>query len=95
MERIYSVHLNSVEFENESFLIANFTDITELEYARELAIASEKAKSEFMANMSHEIRTPMNGIIGFTDLLFKSDLDTKQRQFTEYIKNSTTVLLDM
>ena len=95
MERIYSVHLNSVEFENENFLIANFTDITELEYARELAIASEKAKSEFMANMSHEIRTPMNGIIGFTDLLFKSDLDAKQRQFTEYIKNSTTVLLDI
>jgi len=95
MERIYSVHVNSVEFENENFLIASFTDITELEYARELAIASEKAKSEFMANMSHEIRTPMNGIIGFTDLLFKSNLDTKQRQFTEYIKNSTTVLLDI
>jgi len=95
MERIYSVHINSVKFENENFLIANFTDITELEYARELAIASEKAKSEFMANMSHEIRTPMNGIIGFTDLLFKSNLDAKQRQFTEYIKNSTNVLLDI
>ncbi len=70
-------------------------DITELEYARELAIASEKAKSEFMANMSHEIRTPMNGIIGFTDLLFRSNLDEKQREFTEYIKNSTNVLLDI
>ncbi len=49
MERIYGVYINSVEFESENFLIANFTDITELEYARELAIASEKAKSEFMA----------------------------------------------
>ncbi len=94
-ERIYSVHINRVEFEDEELMIANFTDITELEYAREIAIASEKAKSEFMANMSHEIRTPMNGIVGFTDLLFKSNLEPKQRQFTEYIKNSTTVLLDI
>ncbi len=94
-ERIYSVHINRVEFEDEKLMIANFTDITELEYAREVAIASEKAKSEFMANMSHEIRTPMNGIVGFTDLLFKSNLEPKQRQFTEYIKNSTTVLLDI
>ena len=94
-ERIYSVHINKVAFEDEELMIANFTDITELEYAREIAIASEKAKSEFMANMSHEIRTPMNGIVGFTDLLFKSNLEPKQRQFTEYIKNSTKVLLDI
>jgi PAS domain S-box-containing protein len=95
LERIYSVHINCVEFEDEELMIANFTDITELEYAREIAIASERAKSEFMANMSHEIRTPMNGIIGFTDLLFKSNLEPKQRQFTEYIRNSTRVLLDI
>ncbi len=94
-ERIYSVHIKAIEFENKNLLIVNFTDITELEHAREMAIASEKAKSEFMANMSHEIRTPMNGIIGFTDLLFKSNLDPKQRQFTEYIKNSTNLLLDI
>ncbi len=94
-ERIYSVHIKAIEFEDENLMIINFTDITELEHAREMAIASERAKSEFMANMSHEIRTPMNGIIGFTDLLFKSDLTPKQRQFTEYIKNSTNLLLDI
>ena len=94
-ERIYSVHIRAIEFEDESLMIINFSDITELEYAREMAVASERAKSEFMANMSHEIRTPMNGIIGFTDLLFKSNLNPKQRQFTEYIKNSTNLLLDI
>ncbi|MCH9739520.1 MAG: PAS domain S-box protein, partial [Epsilonproteobacteria bacterium] len=93
VELIFSVHLKSVAFEDDEFVIASFTDITELEHARELAITSEKAKSEFMANMSHEIRTPMNGIVGFTDLLFKSNLTPKQKQFTEYIKNSTSILL--
>jgi len=93
LERIFSIHLKSVSFDEGNFIIISFTDITELEYAREIAEASEKAKSEFMANMSHEIRTPMNGIVGFTDLLFKSDLTRKQKQFTEYIKNSTSILL--
>jgi len=93
LERIFSVHLKSVSFNDDNIIISSFTDITELEYAREMAEASEKAKSEFMANMSHEIRTPMNGIVGFTNLLLKSKLEGKQRQFTEYIQNSTTVLL--
>ena len=92
-ELIFSVHLKRVEFDEGKFVIASFDDITEVEYARVMAEASEKAKSEFMANMSHEIRTPMNGIVGFTDLLFKSELTHKQRQFTEYLKNSTNILL--
>ncbi|CAA6822544.1 MAG: Unknown protein [uncultured Sulfurovum sp.] len=95
LERIFTVNLKSVAFDDENFVIASFTDITELEYAREMAEASEKAKSEFMANMSHEIRTPMNGIVGFTNLLSKSNLTPKQRQFTQYIQGSTSILLQI
>ena len=35
---------------------------------------ANKAKSEFLANMSHEIRTPLNSVIGFTELLKKTQL---------------------
>ena len=74
-KKTFSVLLKAIAFEDEEFIIASFTDITELECAREIAEASERAKSEFMANMSHEIRTPMNGIVGFTDLLFDSPIN--------------------
>lgn len=54
-------------------------DVTELLRAQEEAKLSAKIKGEFLANMSHEIRTPMNGILGFTDLLARSNLNEQQR----------------
>ncbi len=44
LERIYSVHINSVEFERENFLIANFTDITELELCKRVSNCLRESK---------------------------------------------------
>ena len=67
----------------------------ELDIARKEAIESTRTKSRFLANMSHEIRTPMNGIIGFTNLLKKSDLNQKQLYFVNTIEQSSKVLLEI
>lgn len=41
----------------------------ELAYARDEALASNKAKDTFLATMSHELRTPLNIIVGYSELL--------------------------
>ena len=63
------------------------------EAATKRAELSERAKSEFLANMSHEIRTPMNGVMGMAELLAKTELDAKQRTFTDIIVKSGSALL--
>ncbi|MCL6417145.1 ATP-binding protein [Aestuariirhabdus sp. Z084] len=65
----------------------------ELDMARKEALEASRIKSEFLANMSHEIRTPLNGIIGFTNLLLRSGLTERQREYLQTIHNSSEGLL--
>jgi len=60
----------------------------QLNSARKKAEESARAKQQFLANMSHEIRTPMNAIIGFTNLLIKSNLLEKQSSYLQAIRKS-------
>ena len=80
------------------------TDITQqkesnrkAEAATLLAEEAMKAKQQFLSTMSHEIRTPMNAIIGFTNVVLKTKLDDKQKEYIDSIKasgDSLIVLVD-
>ena len=46
----------------------------QLRSARDAALASAQAKSEFLANVSHELRTPLNAIQGVCELMSRQPL---------------------
>ncbi|WP_431293748.1 PAS domain S-box protein [Pedobacter sp. P26] len=67
----------------------------EMTVARLRADHANAAKSEFLANMSHEIRTPLNGVIGFTDLVLKTQLSETQKQYLTIVNQSANSLLSI
>jgi PAS domain S-box-containing protein len=70
----------------------------EMERARKIAEAANRAKTDFLANMSHELRTPLNSINGFSEVLYDETfgpLNEKQRQYVNNVLNSGKHLLSL
>jgi len=59
---------------------------SELEQANHKLSILDIAKSNFLALISHEIRTPLNGVIGLTELLNETNIDNKQKEYINNLK---------
>ena len=83
-------HLYSVKEAVAHEAAARATGEKEALAAKEEALAAQKAadeareaESRFLARMSHEIRTPLSGLLGFLDLLEKTQLSKEQREIIQ------------
>ena len=66
-----------------------------LKQEKEKAEEANAAKSAFMSTMSHEIRTPMNAIVGMTDILLRSKLPDREKEYLTNIRSSGEALLSI
>ncbi|MCM4156347.1 ATP-binding protein [Gramella sp. AN32] len=82
------------------FIINIIRDITrsqryraELEDAKTFAELLLASREQFMAAITHDLRSPLTTVMGYTDLIQKTDLDDKQRHYVQQVKKSSEFIL--
>jgi PAS domain S-box-containing protein len=66
-----------------------------LAQARDAALETARAKSQFLANISHELRTPLNAVVGSAELILDSELTSAQREHADTLGHAAKALLEM
>lgn len=82
------------------FIINIIGDITrsqryrmELEDAKDFAESLLASREQFMAAITHDLRSPLTTVMGYTDLIQKTDLNEKQKHYLTQIKKSSEFIL--
>lgn len=80
--------LNHISQQKNESLLKN----KELELRNEFLLKKEEFKNSFISNINHEIKTPLTGILGFTEVLGKTQLTFEQEELIKIIKRESTHL---
>lgn len=82
------------------FIINIIGDITrsqryrvQLEEAKDFAESLLASREQFMAAITHDLRSPLTTVMGYTDLIQKTDLSEKQKHYLTQIKKSSEFIL--
>jgi len=66
-----------------------------LSKAVEKELEARQYSNRLLSRMSHEIRTPMNAVIGMAEMLCDTELNSKQRYYTQLIRESGNMLVSL
>lgn len=84
------------------FLFLVMRDVTrsqryrnELEEAKQYAESLLKSREQFMATVTHDLRSPLNTVIGYTDLLERTELSRSQSHYLNHLKKSSDYILHL
>ena len=80
---------------NELVYVSGFANSIMCEVMRLEALATDKAKSDFISSISHELRSPLHGILAASQLLTESQTYPKQAEFLSMIDTCARTLLDI
>jgi hypothetical protein len=80
--------------EQELSYLSAFSNSIMAEVARLDTRLADSAKADFISSISHELRSPLHGILGMTDLLKDTSIDTQQESHIQTIENCGKTLLE-
>jgi len=66
-----------------------------LEEAKLFTEALMQRREQFMSTITHDLRSPLNAVIGYTELMKKSGLNTKQEHYLGHLKKSSEFILHL
>lgn len=88
IQRPYALIFKELSDVNEEMKMLN----RQLEESIEESIQANQSKSKYLSVISHEMRTPLNGILGFTQMLKRSEPNKEQEEYINEIVYSANIL---
>lgn len=67
----------------------------ELEEAKSFTEALMHRREQFIATITHDLRSPLNTVMGYTELMDRTELSSKQEHYLGHLKKSTSYILHL
>ncbi|HSI69218.1 MAG TPA: ATP-binding protein [Gillisia sp.] len=67
----------------------------QLEEANSFTEALMHRREQFIATITHDLRSPLNTVMGYTELMDRTDLSSKQEHYLGHLKKSTSYILHL